>query len=110
MMTISDDQNLVTLINIFTVDPANQQRLVDLLTEATRTSVMHAAGFVAAALHRSVDGTKVTMYAQWRSLDDYEAMRRDPGPIPYLEEALTIANFEPGSYEVVESFAPPYDE
>jgi hypothetical protein len=47
------------------------------------------------------------MYAQWRSLDDYEAMRSDPGPVPYLQEALTIATFEPGVYDVVESFAPP---
>jgi quinol monooxygenase YgiN len=105
MMTISDDQNLVTLINVFTVDPANQQRLVDLLTEATRTSVMHAAGFVAAALHRSVDGTKVTMYAQWQSVDAYEAMRRDPAPMPFLTEALAIATFAPGMYEVVKTFA-----
>ena len=49
------------------------------------------------------------MYAQWRSLEDYEAMRRDPGPAPYLQEALTIATFEPGIYDVVESFAPPRD-
>ena len=35
------------------------------------------------------------MYAHWRSLDDYETMRRDPGPAPYLQEALTIAEFEP---------------
>jgi hypothetical protein len=47
------------------------------------------------------------MYAQWRSLDDYETMRRDPGPVPFLQEALTIAKFEPGIYDVVESFAPP---
>jgi quinol monooxygenase YgiN len=105
MMTISDDQNLVTLINVFTVDPANQQRLVDLLIEATRTSVMHAAGFVAAALHRSVDGTKVTMYAQWQSVDAYEAMRKDPAPMPFLTEALAIATFAPGMYEVVKTFA-----
>jgi hypothetical protein len=49
------------------------------------------------------------MYAQWRSLDDYEAMRKDPGPTCYLQEAL-IAKFEPGIYDVVESFAPPRDE
>jgi hypothetical protein len=67
-------------------------------------------GFISSSLHRSRDGTKVTMYAQWRSLDDYETMRRDPGPVPYLQEALTIAKFEPGVYDVVESFAPPRDE
>ena len=44
---------------------------------------------------------------RWRSLDDYEAMRRDPGPVPYFQEALTIATFEPGIYDLVESFAPP---
>ena len=49
------------------------------------------------------------MYAQWRSLDDYETMRKDPGPVPYLQEALTIAKFEPGIYDVVEAFAPPPD-
>jgi hypothetical protein len=47
------------------------------------------------------------MYAQWRSLEDYEAMRKGPGPLPYLQEALTIAKFEPGMYEVVASFTPP---
>jgi hypothetical protein len=72
----------------------------------TDTSVRHAAGFVSSVLHRSVDGTKVTMYAQWRTIEEYEAMRRDPAPAPYLREALTIATFEPGRYEVVESFVP----
>ncbi len=106
MITISKDAELITFINVFIVEPANQQRLVDLLTQVTDTSVRRAAGFVSSALHRSLDGTKVTMYAQWRTIEDYEAMRKDPAPLPYLQEALTIAKFEPGMYEVVESFAP----
>jgi hypothetical protein len=44
------------------------------------------------------------MYAQRRTTEDYEAMRKDPAPLPYLQEALTIAKFEPGMYEVVETF------
>jgi quinol monooxygenase YgiN len=107
MTTIWKDADLITLINVFTVDSSNQSRLVELLTKATATFVRYARGFISASLHRGRDGTKVTMYAQWRSLDDYEAMRRDPGPVPYLQEALTIATFEPGIYDVVESFAPP---
>ncbi|HCF84903.1 MAG TPA: antibiotic biosynthesis monooxygenase, partial [Ktedonobacter sp.] len=31
MTTITTEKNLVTLINVFTVSPENQQRLVDLL-------------------------------------------------------------------------------
>jgi hypothetical protein len=33
-------------------------------------------------------------------------MRQDPGPLPFLEEALTIAKFEPGMYEIVQTFWP----
>ena len=84
----------VTLINVFTVEPKKQQRVVDLLTRATEDFVSHAPGFISATLHRSTDGTKVTMVAQWRSAEDYQAMRRDPGPLPFLEEALD--DREPG--------------
>ncbi len=96
----------ITLINVFTVAPENQQRLLDLLTRATDDFVCHAPGVLASTLHRGMDGTKVTMYAQWRSVDDYEAMRRDPGPLPMLKEALTFATFEPGMYEVARTFSP----
>ncbi len=106
MTTISTKSSLITLINVFTVEPANQRRLIELLTEATDVSVRRAPGFVSASLHRSTDGTKVTMYAQWRSIDEYQAMRQDPAPLPFFQEAFKIAKFEPGIYEVVETFAP----
>jgi quinol monooxygenase YgiN len=109
MNQTSDKSSVVTLINVFTVDPANQQRLVDLLTRATDGSVKRAPGFISSTLHRSTDGTKVAMYAQWRSVKDYQVMRQDPGPLPFLEEALTIAKFEPGIYEVVRTFSPVSD-
>ena len=104
-MKISDVK-LVTFINVFTVEPANQQRLVDLLAHATVESVRHAPGFVSATLHRSLDGTKVTMYAQWRTIEDYQAMRNNPASRDDLQEALAIAKFEPGMYEIVESYLP----
>ena len=96
---------MITLINVFTVEPTNQQKLIDLLTRATDEFVSSAPGFVSSTLHRSLDGTKVTMVAQWRSVEDYEAMRGDPGPRPFLEQALTIATFEPGMYESVRTFS-----
>lgn len=106
MIQTSDSSSAITLINVFRVDPADQQRLVDLLARATDGFVSRAPGFISATLHRSVDGTKVTMYAQWRSAEDYQAMRQDPGPLPFLEEALIIAKFEPGMYEIVRTFRP----
>jgi quinol monooxygenase YgiN len=106
MAVTTHGETRVALINVFTVEPANQQRLIDLLVEATERSVRHAAGFLSARLHRSLDGTKVTMVAEWRSAADYEAMRADPAPLPYLQQALAIAKFEPGMYDVVRTFTP----
>jgi len=105
MITISKENKILTLINIFTVDPANQQQLVDLLTSATET-VGKTEGFISASLHRSLDGTKVTMYAQWQRIEDYQKMRNNPEASPYLHLALQIAKFEPGMYELVETFMP----
>jgi quinol monooxygenase YgiN len=103
MTTISTKP--VILINVFAVDPANQQQLLDLLTNATETSVRNVPGFISAKLHRSLDGTKVAMYAQWRSVETYQAMRENPDPLPYLQKAHAIAKFEPGIYEVVKTFS-----
>jgi quinol monooxygenase YgiN len=103
MTSISKDNKYLTLINIFKVAPEDQRELVELLTKAAE-SVRKIPGFVSSSLHRSMDGTRVTMYAQWRSLDDYNRMRANPTVSPFLDKALEIATFEPGMYEVVETF------
>lgn len=95
----------VVFINVFTVEPDKQSELVELLTMATQDSVRHAHGFISATLHRSLDGTKVTMYALWRSQEHYQAMRENPAPLPYLQRALAIATFDPGMYEIVQVFS-----
>jgi hypothetical protein len=64
---ISTDQDIATLINVFTMDPDSQQQLVDLLDEATSQVIRHRAGFISANIHASLDGTRVVNYAQWRT-------------------------------------------
>jgi quinol monooxygenase YgiN len=105
MTTISKDNKLLTLINVFTVEPTKQQELVESLIHATQSSVRYVTGFISASLHRSLDGTKVAMYAQWRSIEDYQAMRNNPTASPYMQQAVTLAKFEMGMYEVVETFS-----
>lgn len=106
MITIKKGHDAVTFINVFTVEPAKQLELIGLLSRATDSSVRHVPGFISASLHRSLDGTKVTMYAQWRSIEDYQAMRQNSAATPYLQQALSIAKFDPGMYEVAETFLP----
>src|SRR4029077_19629802 len=103
-LTISTENKYLTLINVFTVNPANQQKLMDLLTRATESTVSHVKGFISSALHGSLDGKKVTMYAQWESIEDYQAMRTNTKASPYLDQALEIAAFDPGMYALVKTF------
>ena len=104
-MPPSSTDNSVVLINVFKVDPSHQQELIDILTHATDGSVDREPGFISATLHRSLDGTKVTMVAKWESPAAYNAMRQKPGR-PFLDQALRIATFEPGMYEIVRTFLP----
>ena len=91
----------MTLINVFTVAPEDQQRLLDLLVEATESVMQGLPGFVSANLHKSLDRTRVANYAQWRSREDFEAMLTDPEAAAHMEEAARIAEkFEPHLYEV----------
>ncbi len=105
MSAASPISDVLTVINVFTVSPENQTRLIELLTRATESTVRHVPGFISATLHQSLDGAKVTMYAQWRSWDDYQRMRENTTASPFLTEALTFSSFEPGFYRVVEAFS-----
>ena len=64
MTKISVQSDVVTLINVFTVAPEDQQRLLDVLLEATESVISEMPGFVSANLHKSLDGTRVVNYAQ----------------------------------------------
>ncbi len=98
--TIDTDQNVTTLINVFTVNPETQQTLVDLLIEATEQVMRHHTGFVSANIHTSQDGTRVVNYAQWRSRDDFQAMLKDPIAREHMSDIAVLATAEPHLYDV----------
>jgi quinol monooxygenase YgiN len=98
--TIAKQNNVVTLINVFSVAPENQQPLLDLLVHATREVMAKQPGFVSANFHKSVDGTRVVNYAQWASKEAFEAMMRNPEARPHMEAAARLATYEAHLYEV----------
>lgn len=102
MTRITTDKNLVTHINVFTVSPENQQQLVDLLVEATQSTIRKFPGYISNTYHKSLDGTKVTTYAQWRSQADFEAMLQSPETASQFQAlSQLVTSFEPHLYEVV---------
>ena len=103
MVQIARENEVVTLINVFTVTPETQQKLVDMLVEATQKTMRHISGFVSASIHKSADGTRVANYAQWRRTEDFEAMLRDPRAAEHMKPIRDIATYDAHLYEVVES-------
>ena len=103
MVTIRKGRDVLTLVNVFTVRPENQQKLVDLLVEATDKTMKKLPGFLSASIHRSLDGTRVVNYAQWRNKTDFDAMRQNPAAQPHMAAVAAIATFDPILCEVSES-------
>lgn len=68
MATIQKGRDILTLINVFTVKREDQQKLADLLIEATEQTMKQMPGFISASIHTSLDGTRVVNYAQCRTV------------------------------------------
>lgn len=101
-MPKSHGRDLLTLINVFTVRTEDQDRLVDLLVDATEQTIRHLSGFVSATIHRGLDGERVINYVQWESRSDFEAMMNDPEARGHLATAASFAEFDPILCEVSE--------
>ncbi|PPS43599.1 antibiotic biosynthesis monooxygenase [Chroococcidiopsis sp. TS-821] len=100
MTTISQDADLVTLINVFIVEPENQQLLVDLLVKATEEVMCKLPGFISANIHKSLDGKRVTNYAQWRSVEDFRGIFNNPEAVSHMPAIGKIAQSDPTLYEI----------
>ncbi len=90
--TISVDAPLVTLINVFTVDPQRQEELVTALDQSTRDLFSTIPGFLSANLHASQDGTTVVNYVQWASAEHFQSMFAMPEAQEHMTEMMTIAD------------------
>jgi heme-degrading monooxygenase HmoA len=98
---ISAGDAVITLINVFTVAPDKQDALVAQLARATEEVMKGMPGFVSTSILSSVDGTRVTNYAQWRTQHDFENMLKDPRARAQMTESAALAvTFEPVLYRV----------
>jgi heme-degrading monooxygenase HmoA len=103
MATIDKGRDVLTLVNVFTVKPADQDKLVQLLIEATEKTMKRLPGFISASIHKSLDGGKVVNYAQWRSKQDFEAIKHNPEAAVHMKAAAALATFDPILCEVADS-------
>jgi heme-degrading monooxygenase HmoA len=99
--TIDQERDICTLINVFTVEPENQQALIDILDSATEKVMRHLPGFISANIHRSADGRHVANYAQWETAQAFQNMLSNPAAQEHMNRAKEMATFQPAVYRVV---------
>jgi quinol monooxygenase YgiN len=99
VIRVGDDP--VTLINVFDVGAANQEALVDLLTEGAEHVMRHRPGFVSVSVLASNDGSRVVNFAQWRSYEDVKATMADAEVQAFARRAAELAQATPHVYSVV---------
>jgi len=92
--TIRTDGQMITLVNVFTVEPAKLQGLLDHLRDGTETFFSKMPGFVSSSVLTARDGSRAINYSQWKSADDIAAFRKDPRFAPYIRQLLTLAKAE----------------
>ena len=84
----------------FQMSPENQPTMVELAKKHVKPA-MKLPGLISATFHRSLDGTRVMNYGQWRDEAAIEELRKQPGfgsESPYWEG---IAENEFHLYEVL---------
>lgn len=98
-MRITQENEVVTLINMFETTTEQQQALIDQWIRFTE-ALKEDPGFIGAALHKSVDGARVINYAHWRSQADFDNFLRQHRA-EFAQFAQNSIRMDPHTYEVV---------
>ncbi len=87
---------------MFKVEPEKQSALFDSLKEATEQIMGKMPGYISANLHMGDDGTTVTNYAQWASIEDFQKVFDDPEVMAHIKKCAAIATeFKPVTYNTI---------
>ena len=99
--TTAVTKQVTTLINILTVEPENQQKLIELLRANTENVVTRLDGWISTSFIAAKDQRHVVIYSQWRDLASVEAMRTNADMVAYFPRIAALAAFDSFAGDVV---------
>jgi quinol monooxygenase YgiN len=100
---IAVKKEVTTLINILTVEPEDDSRLVELLRDSTEKVVSKLDGWISTSFIAGKNQRHVVIYSQWRDLASVEAMQTNPAMIAYFPKVAALAAFAGFAGDVVHS-------
>ena len=99
--TIEMTKKVTTLINVLTVEPENQQKLITLLRDNTESVISRLNGWISTSFIAATDQRHVVIYSQWRDLASVEAMRTNRDMVAYFPRIAALAAFDSLTGDVV---------
>ncbi|KZN22987.1 hypothetical protein A4G99_15780 [Haladaptatus sp. R4] len=100
MPEINDNEVGATLINVFKIDPDNQQPIIDEIQENVE-SMGDLPGFVSFSLHRSLGGERIVNYVLFESQEAFGAIRDSCDWEEQMSDVMATAEPDRRFYEVV---------
>jgi quinol monooxygenase YgiN len=99
--TIAVTKQVTTLINVLTVEPENQEKVIELLRGNTENVVSRLDGWISTSFIAAKDQRHVVIYSQWRDLASVEGMRANPDMVAYFPRIAALAAFDGFAGDVV---------
>jgi quinol monooxygenase YgiN len=90
---IAAKKEVTTLINILTVEPEDDSRLVKRLRDSTEKVVGKLDGWISTSFIAGKNQRHAVIYSQWRDLASVEAMQTNPAMIAYFPKVAALAAF-----------------
>jgi quinol monooxygenase YgiN len=99
--TIAVTKQVTTLINVLTVEPENQGKVIELLRGNTENVISGLDGWISTSFIAAKDRRHVVIYSQWRDVASVEAMRANPDMVAYFPTIRALAAFDGFAGDVV---------
>lgn len=101
--TIAVTPEVTTLINVLTVEPENQSKLLESLRQNSESVVSTLPGWISTSFVASHDKRRVVIYSQWRDLAALRGMQSHPRMQAYFPHVAALASFDSISGDVIYS-------
>jgi quinol monooxygenase YgiN len=94
IIEIQTGNKITVLVSVFTVQPENVQKLIELFEEGTLSIFSKQPGYISSSIHRGIDAKRLVLYGQWESQEYIETFRKKPEIGQYFQKVKELATFE----------------
>jgi len=94
IVEIHSGNKVAVMIGIFTVQPENEQKLIELFKEGTLSISSRQPGYISSSFHKGSDSKRVVLYEQWESQEHVIAFTKTPEAGPYFKKIGELATVE----------------